>query len=38
MPTSGRADGVGRGVVEAWHTEVGIGVAGVIRSERIPRL
>ena len=30
MATSGRTDGVGRDVLEAWHTGVGIGIAGVI--------
>ena len=30
MATSRRTEGVGRGVVETWHTGVGIGVAGVI--------
>ena len=30
MAASRRTEGVGRGVVETWHTGVGIGVAGVI--------
>ena len=30
MATSTRTDGVGRGLLETWHTGVGIGIAGVI--------
>ena len=30
MATSTSTDGVGRGLLETWHTGVGIGIAGVI--------
>jgi len=30
MATSTSTDGVGRGILETWHTGVGVGIAGVI--------